>query len=104
VQLDGKGGYQPGKIAVDKTITLSPEQWTELQYRLETLGFWAMPTHGGRRVEDGDHLILEAVKGGKYQIVDQHSPDPNDSVDLCRFMLLDLAELDLRKTWDIYRE
>ncbi len=33
--LDGKGGYDPGTIAIDRTLTLTAEQWNQLERRLD---------------------------------------------------------------------
>jgi hypothetical protein len=99
VQLDGRGGYEPGKIAVNKIAKLSGKQWDEFQRRLDKAKFWSMPTEDeGTQGTDGDQLILEGVKAGKYHIVDRWSPDSEANyVDLCRHMLT-LTGLDVMKT------
>jgi hypothetical protein len=105
VELDGKGGYEPGKIAVRKRITLSDKQWEETQRRLDKTKFWAMPTEDHERGGvDGDQLILEGVMAGKYHIVDRWSPEAgNEYTQLCLYMLT-LSDLDVMKTWQEYRE
>jgi hypothetical protein len=105
VELDGRGGYEPGKIAVAKRITLSGKQWGEFQRRLDKLEFWAMPTEDRHRDGvDGDQLILEGVMAGKYHIVDRWTPRAGDQyAELCRCMLT-LSGLDVMKTWQKYRE
>ena len=76
--LDGKGGYEPGQIAIDRILTLDAEQWNHLDRLLQEAAFWEMPTQleddGGC---DGDQLIVEGVNGGKYHVVDRWEPDPS---------------------------
>jgi hypothetical protein len=101
--LDGKGGYEPGQIAIDKTVLLGAEQVGELDGHLEETAFWAMPTQEnleGRGVDDGDLLIVEGVKSGAYHIVRRVMPDPAYK-ELCRYML-DLTGLETRKVWEDY--
>ncbi len=95
--LDRKGG--PGQIAIDKRIALDAEQVRELDRRLEQAAFWTMPTEEKRdvMVEDGDHLIVEGVKGGTYHIVRRILPEPAYTK-LC-WQMLDLTGLSLREVW-----
>jgi hypothetical protein len=105
VLIDGRGGYEPGKIIISKTAKISGKQWENFQRCLDKVQFWEMPSKdpedGGL---DGDHLILEAVRAGKHHIVDRWSPDAGgDYTKLCRYMLV-LSGLDVMKTWEEYRE
>ncbi|MFI5456796.1 MAG: hypothetical protein ACHRXM_15220, partial [Isosphaerales bacterium] len=100
--LDGKGGYEPGRVAIDRNITLADEERKNLDRYLERASFWTMSTRpaddGG--VEDGDQLIVEGIRGGTYHVVDRQMPDPAYEK-LCRHML-DLTGLDVQKAWDGY--
>ena len=102
VVLDGKGGYDPGQVAIHRSITLSTEQFTELNRHLEQAAFWNMPVkeniNGG--VEDGDPLVLEGVKNGKYHVVRRVLPD-RAYTKLCGDML-DLTGLKIRDVWEEY--
>jgi hypothetical protein len=102
VVLDGKGGYDPGQVAIHQTIALSAEQFRELNRHLEQAAFWIMPfkekINGG--VEDGDSLVLEGVKNGKFHIVRRVLPDPAYTK-LCGHML-DLSGLKIREVWGEY--
>lgn len=105
VKLGGMGGYQPGKIAVRKRTKLSKEQWEEFKRRLDKSKFWTLPTKDQEEFgNDGDQLIVEGVKGGKYHIVDRWSPDSGAYFELCQSMLLDLSGIDVRKVWKEYHE
>jgi len=105
VLLDGRGGYEPGKITLSKSTRLSDAQWENFQRLLDKVKLWEMPTKdpelGGY---DGDQLILEAVRAGGYHVVDRWSPDAGDDyTSLCRYMLT-VSGLDVMKAWEEYRE
>jgi hypothetical protein len=101
VLLDGRGGYEPGKIKVNKCKTINGKQWNEFQRLLDKVKLWEMPTELHRLDGcDGDQVILEAVSAGKYHVVDRWSPDREDEyAKLCRY-LLTLSGLDVLKAWD----
>ncbi len=100
--LDGKGGYDTGQVAIHQSVALSAEQFSELNRHLEQAAFWNMSVkeniNGG--VEDGDALILEGVKNGKYHIVRRVLPD-RAYTKLCGHML-DLTGLKIRDVWEEY--
>jgi hypothetical protein len=105
VLLSGRGGYEPGKIAVSKTAKITGKHWEDFQRLLDKVKPWEMPTKnpdaGGN---DGDQLILEAARAGRYHIVDRWSPNAGDDyATLCGYML-QLTGLDVMKTWKEYRE
>jgi hypothetical protein len=100
--LGGKGGYEPGDVVINKSITLRADQVGELDRHLEQAAFWKMPTRvkldGG--VEDGAHLILEGVERGTYHIVDRILPGA-PYANLCRQML-SLSGFQTFRTWEEY--
>ncbi len=89
--LEGMGGYEPGQLALDRTIPIGPKQWSELELAFAGLQFWTMPTKleddGG---SDGDQVILEGVRNGHYHLVDRWEPD-DSYMDLCR-LIVDMAQ------------
>jgi hypothetical protein len=99
--LDGKGGYEPGQIAIDRILTLDVGQWDHLDRLVQEAAFWELPTKladdGG---SDGDQLIVEGVKEGRYHVVDRWEPDPIYKA-LCGTMLK-LTKIDLGKQWTDY--
>ncbi len=105
VLLDGRGGYEPGKIADSKNTRLSKQQWDEFQRRLDKAKPWKLPTEKSEIYGlDGDQVILESVMAGTYHIVDRWSPEAGDDyADLCEYMLT-LSSLEVMKTWKGYRE
>jgi hypothetical protein len=102
VQLNGMGGYKPGKVVFDKTTRLTEAQSESLRTLLEKSRFWSMKTNVqwananfGNFVGnlDSDHWIVEGVKDGKYHVVDREEPE-GDFEALCLY-LLELSGLDL---------
>ncbi len=54
-QLDGAGGYQPGKVSVRKTVELSRGQWDDLSRLVSEARLWSLPSAGvPRLITDGD--------------------------------------------------
>lgn len=98
VQLNGAGGFSPGKVAINKEVALSNQQWEGLTAFVSRARFWEMPIVDKRIGRDGEQLIVEGVKGGKYHVVDRWSPESGDFRKLCRHMV-DLAGLDVGPSW-----
>jgi hypothetical protein len=95
VSLSGAGGYEPGKIEHDETLTLSTNQWAAFVKLVEKASFWQTPTK--EKYEqgfDGSQWILEGQAAGKYHVVDRWTPaaEPekrrlDDFVTCCRYLL-----------------
>ena len=99
--LDGKGGYEPGFVAIERDIVLSEKQWIDMSELVERAGFWDMPT----RLEDdggcdGDQLIVEGLSGAKYHLVDRWEAEGHYER-LCRQML-DLTGLNVQRNRAAY--
>lgn len=85
---DGAGGYKPGKLIVNRSAPLSPQQKTELNAMLESTGFWTLPSNDRDSMGlDGSQWIVEAVTDGKYHIVDRWSPKSGPVRDLGLFFI-----------------
>jgi hypothetical protein len=106
IELDGAGGFAPGKVAVDKTMTLRKGQWEEFQRLVDAAKFWALPTtsQDGDRFDDGAQLILEGVQNGSYHVADRMGFKEDSYLKLCRYVILDLSGLDVHKTWNGYHK
>jgi len=103
---DGKGGYEPGKLIVNRKRRLTKEQTSWFLDRTRELDFWSLPTYE-RQIEqigpngektvtvqlDGARWVLEGIKDKKYQIVDRWSPENGAVHTLGIIMLIDLAKL-----------
>jgi hypothetical protein len=75
VLLSGRGGCNPGKIVVSMSAKIAGQPWEDFKRLLDKVRVWKMPTTDpGPDGCDGDQLIVEAVSGGRYHIVDRWTP------------------------------
>jgi hypothetical protein len=86
----GAGGYDPGRLTLNKTIALDAKPVRQFTVALGKLGFWNHPTQDPAPPGfDGSRWVLEGVKGGRYHVVDRWTPDEGPY----RKLLLDLVAL-----------
>ena len=99
-QLSGMGGYETGRMVINRIKSLSNDEWEQLKKLLSEISFWDLPTEdpvrGGR---DGAQWILEGLRDGKYHITDRWSAEEKYR-EVCLY-LLKLSELRVRED-DIY--
>lgn len=101
--LDGSEyacGSSPVIAAQDADISI--KQWKALERRLQNAAFWSMPTKeelGGMACE-GDVLVLEGVRAGRYQCVVRTMPGPVFE-ELCGYML-SLTNIKTGEAWNDY--
>lgn len=94
VILDGKGGFDTGVIALDRNLTLGPEQWDKLLKKLARADYWALPTQAGRDgFGSGEILLFEGVSPGRYHVVEADPAGGSPMLDAARY-LAELAGLD----------
>jgi hypothetical protein len=113
-ELDGQGGYKPGKIIHDVTRELKKEEWEEINKFLNDCDFWNMPTKESREkvlengtterwvMYDGAQWIVEGMKGPKYHLVDRQSPNDDKQRKLGKYrelglFLIKLSGLDIEE-------
>jgi len=102
IVLDGAGGYDPGWIAVNRTLKIESNEWTELLRSLDATQFWNMPSRDPDPAgEDGDQLIVEGVKNGHYHGVDRWGAQTRAYARFCKYFL-DLSRIHYQKQWDEY--
>ncbi|NDW13521.1 hypothetical protein D0T50_11535 [Bacteroides sp. 214] len=97
-KADGAGGYEPGKLVVNKKKIISEADWQKVIQKLQTKKFWQMPAVDNEMGFDGSQWILEANISGKYHIVDRWCG--GDIQDLC-MMVFNLTGLKIKKD-DLY--
>jgi hypothetical protein len=78
VELDGKGGYEPGAVERRKTRTLTAEEWRSLLAAVSAAGFWELPTEDPKAQHgfDGAEWIIEGYRAGTYHVVDRWEGPP----------------------------
>ncbi len=70
-RLDGKAGYDPGKLVESNDVELDADDSKTLDVLIQELSFFRLPTDNDKDVIgfDGDQWIMEGVSQGKYHVV-----------------------------------
>lgn len=98
-ELDGAGGYKPGKLLKSNEIVLSQDDFCRFLNLLEEANYWQMPTENDALGFDGAQWILEAVKENRYHVVDRWTPNKSEFRNACVY-LLKLSGIDVDKLKD----
>jgi len=98
VQLDGAGGYDPGKITDRFDKPVSAEGWSRLQKQLDTMQFWTMPTRDESLGvgADGAQWIIEGWRSGARHVTDRWTPPEGPYRDT-GLLFLELADFSFPK-------
>jgi hypothetical protein len=75
VELDGAGGYEPGRIARRREGSLDEGDWRALQQQLEAIQFWTAPSEVEHHGKDGAEWILEGWRDGAHHATTRWSPE-----------------------------
>jgi len=95
---DGKGGYDPGKIKISNTVTISNKTYKQFIRKIRYYYyFWHLAETGGSLGFDGAQWIVEGMSNGKYHIVDRWSP--GGRVRKIGLLFLKLSELEVKKIY-----
>lgn len=86
-ELDGAGGYEPGKLIRNHLRGLTADEWSEFKRRLDRSCYWQLPNTEENFGLDGSQWILEGVKGGRYHVVDRWTPTEGGYHELCLYAL-----------------
>lgn len=86
-RCEGQGGYEVGELAVVAESDLSPEEVRQVDYLLEKVAFWEMPTRDGNKGFDGDQNVLEGIQSGKYHAVARWSPRDTPYAEFVGYLL-----------------
>jgi hypothetical protein len=107
VRLRLDEAFEPKSVVERKSVKLNRAHWERIASRLEKAKFWTLPTDRALRFEldmmDGDMLIVEGVRDGRYHVVRRRGFGRGDFVDLCQAMLFMSGIVDVRNIWFDYR-
>ena len=92
---NGAGGYEPGKLVLDKQKSIDIQIWNEFISRLSSINFWTLRTKELSFGVDGSKWILEGKSSNRYHVVDRWSPNANNSFYNCCDFLLGQTDLQL---------
>ena len=100
---DGTPGSQVGRRNVNKQIGLDRDQWNRAVERIDKSKFWDLPAEivEMRGMGDGDRIVIEGARKGKYHIIDRSGTTAGDrSLSFCRQMIELAAEIESLESWD----
>lgn len=93
---DGAGGYEPGKLTINKSVEINPDKWDMFKSKLDSLDYWNMNLGRMSIGTDGSEWILEGVNKEKYNVVTIWSPSKGNFYDACNY-LLSLTDLEINE-------
>jgi hypothetical protein len=99
-ELDGLGGYAPGKISRSGEGVLTESEWCEFLRLLDKADFWKMPSENDVLGNDGAQWVLEGVKENRYHVVDRWTPRDESKYRAACIYLLKLSGVDVDKLKD----
>ncbi len=100
----GAGGYEPGSIIIDTTISIATNEWTALKNKIVDTHFWQLKTEEREDSgKDGSEWIIEAIEENKYHMVTRWTPSIDRQVNfrIIGEYLLSLSKIKI-ETEDIY--
>jgi hypothetical protein len=95
-QSDGAGGYEPGKIIVDRQQTIDKKTWDSFLDKLTEINFWQLPTNEMDFGHDGARWILEAKTPQKYHVVNRWTPKKDEKYYQACDFLIKLTDLKIK--------
>jgi bifunctional DNA-binding transcriptional regulator/antitoxin component of YhaV-PrlF toxin-antitoxin module len=104
---DGPPGITAGRQTLNKDVKLSGQQGKRLVGLLERTTFWTSPVEvkESRGIADGDVIVIEGVKDGKYHVIVRAGSTTGETYKaFCRSMLELADEPGVLKAWDRFRQ
>jgi hypothetical protein len=92
-RLDGKGGYEPGKVVERKERRLSGQEATSIRRMLGKTQFWSPQPKDQRIGLDGAQWILEGTRENGYHLWDAWSPELSGPYADFRELCMELVRL-----------
>ena len=86
-ELDGAGGYEPGKVLRSNKLSIKPEDFCKFLKLLEEANYWNLPIDNDDMGNDGAQWVLEGVRNGRYHAVDRWTPQTGEFREACLFLL-----------------
>ncbi len=90
---DGAGGFEPGKLIIDKNKKISKGEWDKFQTLLIKMNYWNLDNIPDEPFIDGSHWILEGRTQNQYSVVDKRSPNQESYYWKCCYFLIELTNL-----------
>ncbi|WP_439621472.1 hypothetical protein [Gemmata sp.] len=84
---NGRGGYEPGRLASEAERELTPGEAKRLTKQIERASFWDMPSSERADGLDGWRCVVEGARDGRYHVADRWSPRRTPFAELAEFLL-----------------
>ena len=85
--MNKPGENEPARLNESKTIQASRQQVADFLHLLDKANFWYLSVRDGRYGCDGETIIIEGVKDGKYQVVKRWAPEEGAYLEAALFLL-----------------
>ena len=95
---DGKGGFEPGKIIIDRQCNLNLKDWILFKSKIRKANFWNLELGRSITGEDGSEWILEGFTPENYRVITMWSLPAGDFYETCIY-LISLTDLELEKKY-----
>jgi hypothetical protein len=103
IELDGAGGYAPGKPVRRIDREVSTTEWADLRKAFERAVFWDLPPTTERFGNDGAQWILEGRRTDQYHLAVRWTPDVDGPDAAFRELCLHILSLaDLAQQNEVY--
>jgi len=91
---NGAGGYEPGKLMINKQKEIDKTIWDEFQNHINQIDFWHLLTNDNDFGEDGSQWILEGKNINHYHVVDRWTPNVESYYYQCCDFLIRLTDIE----------
>jgi hypothetical protein len=85
--LSGAGGYEPGKIEIERLKILTEKEWSEFTQLIGKANFWKMDLGRSSIGTDGSEWIMEGLNQTDYRAVVVCSPSKGSFYDTCDYLI-----------------
>ena len=94
--LSGKGGYDPGKLILEKSKIITEKEWLNFIDLVKKSNFWQMKLYRSSiDGVDGSEWILESVNQNDYRAISIWSPKNGNFYNACNY-LISLTDLNIK--------
>jgi hypothetical protein len=74
VELDGAGGYEPGRILLSDEMPLEQAAWSAFLAQLNECDFWGLPSSESVVGVDGAQWVFEGIRADRRKFLHRWSP------------------------------
>ncbi len=94
---NGAGGFDPGKLKVQKLKKIKKDDWDKFQRMLVLCNYWNLKNIQDCPSLDGSQWILEGKAHNKYLVINKKSPSQKSDFRNCCSFLFNLTDLNTKE-------